>query len=140
MIIPPIDLRISDGVAAGIGNIYAHQLPALEVIITDAERSGARILLTSADVRRTDIDGKSPRDYNTSIRPPRLTSPVMIVGGTTVYPTSSGSQDIISPKGSIGPQEVRDSQPLDTSIHGIYAEHMDPAPTWSKLIGRKLSK
>ena len=41
---------------------------------------------------------------------------------------------MISPRGSIVPQEVRYTQPLDTSINVIYAEHKDPAPTWSKLI------
>ena len=42
-------------------------------------------------------------------------------------------------RGSIGHQEVRDAQPLDTSINGIYAKHRDPAPTWSKTISHKFS-
>ena len=50
-----------------------------------------------------------------------------------------GSHEIGSPNGSIGPQEVMDAQPLDTSISGIYAEHRDPAKTFSKVNGCKLS-
>ena len=50
-----------------------------------------------------------------------------------------GCQYIGSPMRSIGPQELRGAQPLETFIHIIYAKHRDPAPTWSKVIGHKLS-
>ena len=71
--------------------------------------------------------------------PPILTTPVRIGAGPLVYPTRIGSKDIGSPRGSIGTQEVRDVQPLDSSINRIYTEHRDPAPNWSKIIGRKFS-
>ena len=105
----------------------------------DAASSAACVFQTPTDVRRHDTDRTTPQDGKKSIRSTRLTSPVRIGGSTTVYPTRTGIQEIISPRGSIGPQEVRDTQPLDTSINGIYAEHRDPAPTWSKVIGCKLS-
>ena len=41
--------------------------------------------------------------------------------------------------GSIGPQLRRYAQPLDTSINVIYSEHRDPAPIFSKVIGRKFT-
>ena len=50
-----------------------------------------------------------------------------------------GSQEIGSPSGSIGPQEVRDVQPLDTPINVIYTKHREPAQNFSKVISRKLS-
>ena len=69
-----------------------------------------------------------------------MTYPVLIGGGTTVSPTRTRSQEIISPRGTIGPQEVRDVQLLDTSVNVIYAKHRDPAPTWIMVIGRKFSE
>ena len=50
-----------------------------------------------------------------------------------------GIQDIGSPRRSIGPQEVRNAEPLDTSMNGTSSKHRDPAPTWSKLISSKFS-
>ena len=84
------------------------------------------------------------RQENSTVRknvgnPPILTTPFCIGAGTSVSPTMMGSQDIGSPRGSIGPQEVRNAQPLDTSINGISAEHRYPDPTWSKVIGHRLS-
>ena len=76
---------------------------------------------------------------NTVIMPPRLTTPVQIGAVPLVYPTRMRSQYIGSPRESIGPEESRDAQPLETFINGIYTEHRDPAPTWIKVIGRKLS-
>ena len=63
----------------------------------------------------------------------------MIGGGTTVSPNRTGTKDIISPRGSIGTQEVREAQPFHTSINGIYAKLRDPVPTWSKVFGLKSS-
>ena len=80
------------------------------------------------------------RDGNTVVMPPILTTPVRIGAGPLVSPTRIVSQDIGSPSGYIGPQEVRYDQPLDTSIHGVYEKHRDPEPTWSKIIGHKLSE
>ena len=86
-----------------------------------------------ADVSRNGTDGPTPQEGNTAIGSTRLTSPVQIGGITTIYPSRTGRQDIISPRGSIGPQEVRDAQPLEISINGIYSKHRDPAPTCSKV-------
>ena len=62
----------------------------------------------------------NPRDGNTVGMRPKLTNPVQIVDGPLVSPTRMSSQDNGSPRGSIGPQEVREAQPLDTSVNGIY--------------------
>ena len=68
-----------------------------------------------------------------------FTSPVCIGGSTNVLPTTTGSQDINSPGGSIVPQEDSDAQPLDNARNGIYAKNRDPAATWSKVMSRKFS-
>ena len=51
-----------------------------------------------------------------------------------------GSQEIGIPSGIMGPEEVRNAQPLHTLINGISAEHRDPEPTFSNVMGCKLSK
>ena len=61
MIIPPIELWIADGVEAGKVTTHAHQLPASEVIVMDAARSGARFFWTPRDVSRTNKDETTPR-------------------------------------------------------------------------------
>ena len=108
-------------------------------IITDAARSAAHIFWNPTDIRWNSTDGTTPRERNTAIGSNRLTTPVRIGGGTTGSPIRTGRKDIISLRGSIGPQWSRDAQPLDTYINGIYYEHRDPAPTWSEVIGHKFT-
>ena len=105
----------------------------------DAARSAAHIFQTPADVRWHDTDGTTPQDGNVAIGLTSLTSPVQIGGSVTSSPNRTGSQDIASPRGSIGQQWIRYAEPLDTSINGIYSKQRDPAPTWSKFIGRKFT-
>ena len=136
MIIPPIDPRIADGVTAGRGTEHARQTIASKVIVTAVVRSGAHVLQNPADVIRTDTDETIPRDGNTSISYPRFSYTVLIGGGTTVSPTRTGSQEIISPKGPTSSVEVRNAQPFHTSINGNYAKDGDSTPT---VIGRELS-
>ena len=90
MIIPPIDLRIVDGVASGRGTMHAHWTLALRVIITDAARSSARVFWNPAEVIQTDKDGMTSRDRNTSIRYPNLKSPVLIGSVTTFSLSRTG--------------------------------------------------
>ena len=105
----------------------------------DVAQSAAHFYQTPADLSRHVTDGTTPSDGNTNIGSTRLAYPFQIGVSTTVSPSRTGSQDIISPRGSIGPQWSRYAQPLDTFINGIYSEHRDPAPTWSKAIGRKFT-
>ena len=86
-----------------------------------------------------DTDRTSPQDGKTVVIPPRLTNLVRIGDGPLVFPTRMGCQYIGSPMRSIGPQELRGAQPLETFINIIYAKHRDPAPTWSKVISHKVS-
>ena len=133
MIVLLIYPRISDRVAAVIETMYARQTPALKVIAMDMMRSGARVFWTPADVSRHDTDRTTPRDSNTSIRSPRLTSPDIIGSGTTISATSTGSQEIISPKGPTGSVEVSNAQMFNTSINGNSAKKGGPTPTFSKV-------
>ena len=109
-------------------------------IITDTARSTARVLQTPEDVRRNGTDRTTPWDGNTSIWSTSLASPVCIGGSNTGSPRRTGIQDIISPRGSIGTKWIRDAQPLDTYINGIYSKHRDPAPNWIKVSGRKFTE
>ena len=68
-----------------------------------------------------------------------MTYPVWICGITTGFSINTGNIDIISPRGSIGPQWIRDADPLDNSINGIYSEHKDLVPIFSKVIGCKFT-
>ena len=124
--------------AAGIGEtLHARHMILLKGIVTDLARSTAHVFRTPADTSWHGMDGTTPRDGNPTIGSIRLTSPVRIGGSNICYSSRTGNQYIINPRGSIGPQWIRDDQPLDTSINGNYSEHRDPAPIFSKLIGRK---
>ena len=126
--------------AAGSGDtLYVRRTILLMEIVTDTTYSAAHDFRTPADVSQHVTDRSTPWEGNTPKSSTRLTSSVWIVSSNTGSPTRTGSQDIISPRGSIGPQEVRDSQPLDTSIDGIYSNHRDPAPRWSKFICQKFT-
>ena len=117
VIIPPIKPPIADGVAAGRGNAHSRHTIALNAIVADAGRSVAHVFQDSGAVNRKDMDRTIPQDGNTSRIPPILNSPVMIGGGTSVSPTRTGSQEISSPSGTIGPVEVRKAQPFHTFIN-----------------------
>ena len=140
VIIPKIDLLITDGVATSRETLHARQTITSKEIVTDVARSGAHVFQDPTVVNWNNTDGTIPRERNTSGSPPIFTTPVRIGGGPSVSPTRTGRQDIGSPSGTIGPVEVRNAQPLHTSINGIYDEHREPAPNFSKVIGCKLSE
>ena len=100
----------------------------------EAVRIAAHFFRTAEEVSRHGTDGTTTWDGKTSMGYTRLASPVSIGCSTTGSPIRTGSQDIISPRGYIGLKWIRDVQPLDTFINGIYSEHRDTAPTWSKEI------
>ena len=142
-IIPSVILpapQNADRVAASSANLHTHQSIRSKENVTDAARRGARVFKYPTMVNWNYRDGTIPRDANTVGIVEILNIPIMIGYGTSFSPTRRGSQEIGSPSGSIGPQEVRDAQQLDTSINGIYDKHRDPAPNFSKVIGRKLSE
>ena len=96
-------------------------------------------ILDPTVVNWKDMDRTIPWGGNTSKISPRFNSPFWIGGGTSVSPTRMGSQEIGSPSGTIGPVEVRNAQPFHVSVIGSSAKHRDPAPTFSKIIGREIS-
>ena len=98
-------------------------------IITDAARSAVSVFRNRADIIRNCTDRTTQQDRNTAIGPIRLDYPVRIGGRTTGSPRRTGSQFIISLRGSIDPQWSRYFQPLDTSIIVIYSKQRNPAPT-----------
>ena len=98
IITTPIDRWTTNGVAACRGTPHAHQMPTLNVIITDTAHSSTEFFRTPGDVSRTSRGGTIPRNCSNSIRSPTMTFPVIIGGVTTVSPTRTGSQDIFSLK------------------------------------------
>ena len=117
----------------------ARRMILTKEIGTDVVRSAARVLQNPTDVSRHGTDGTTAQDGNTAIGSDRLTSPVRIYGSTTDSPNRTGNQDIISPRGAIGPQWSSDADPLDASIRVFPAKYRDPTPIFSKLIGRKFT-
>ena len=109
VIILLIDRRILDGIAAGRGTMHESHMIASNLIVTDAMHSGTCVFRKPADVNRKHTDGTIPWDSNTSRSSPRLTYPVLIGDGTTVYPTRMGRQEISSPKGPTVPVEFRNA-------------------------------
>ena len=119
--------------------LHARHTILLKEIFMNRACSSARVFWTPEDVSRHGTDGITPCYSNTAIGSTRLSSPVNIGCSTTSFPSRTWSQDIISPREYIGPSCIRDSQPLDTFINGVYSEHRDTAPTWSKEICRKFT-
>ena len=137
--IPPIDQTITED-ATGSGETFHAGCTILsKEIVTDTACSAAHFFRTPADVSRHGTDGTTPRDVSNAMGSTRLASLVRIGGSTTGSPSRTGSQDIISPRGSISPQWSRDAQPLDISNNGNYSKHRYPATTWSKVIVRKFT-
>ena len=133
--IPPTDQTIEEDAAGSGETLHASHTIVLKEIVTDAARSASCVSQTPTYVIRNVMGGTTPRDGNTVMGSTRLDSPVRIGGNTTGSPSRTGSQDIISLRVSIGLQWSRYAQPLDTYINGIYSEHRDPVPIWSKEIG-----
>ena len=117
VIVSLVEPPIVDGVAAGRGTAHARQTIALKVIVPNAARSGAQVFQDPTAVNRKDTDGTIPRDGNTSRIPTRLTSPVLIGGGTNISPTRTSIQDIITPKGPTGVLSSKDRNSVHKSVY-----------------------
>ena len=83
--------------------------------------------------------GTTPHGCNPSTRSPRMNSPVMIGGGTTVSPTRTGIQEIVSPKGSTGSVEVKNTQIFNISINVNWTNKGESTLILSKVIRQELS-
>ena len=106
-------------------------------IVTGAMCSAVVVLKYHSVVNWKDTGGTIPVDRNTIRIPPRTTTQVCTSTGLSVPPISIGIQKIEGPRRSVIPQEVSNSEPLDSSINIIPEEHRDPTPSWSKVIGSK---
>ena len=62
---------------------------------------------------------------------------VLIGTMTSTPPIRIRSQDIGSPRGSVGPQKGRNAHPFKTSINKFYLEHGHPMPISSSVICSK---
>ena len=109
----------------------------LAEIVTDAARSGARILQTPREVSYTIRDRSMLRDSNTDVLTDKLSiqSPNFI--GTSDSSTRTGKQDIASPRRSIIEKKSRNVDPIDAAINRFTAVHGHSTPISGKVIGAK---
>ena len=112
--------------------------PCTAEVITDTARSNARALQTPGHVSRTGRDSSNRGHCDIYARYPRLNSPVLI-GGTNVSSTRTGTQEIVIPYVSTGSLKFGDIQIFDTPIHGTLDKDGDYTPIFSKIIGGELS-
>ena len=103
VVVPPAPW-FTCGVMASTGTLHARRTIVLKEIVMDAVCSAARVLKYPTVVKWVDTDRTSPQDRNTVRMPPRLTTSVWIGAGPLVSTTRMESQDIGSPRGSIGLQ------------------------------------
>ena len=78
-----------------------------------------------------------PIDMNTVRLSPRANTKVLSGTGTSAPQIHISIPEIVSPRGSIGPQKVRNTHPFKTSIIRFSPDHGHPTPIFSKVIGRK---
>ena len=133
-----IDQLVTEDVPITRETLGALQTVLPKKIVTDAMRSGARIFWTLREVRRTVRDGFMPRDVNTVVATSRLTLQSSNFISTSDSPMRTGTQDIVSPRRSIIPQESRNAEPLEAPINQFPDVHGHPTPIFSKVIGPKI--
>ena len=68
---------------------------------------------------------------------PRATTKVLTGTGTSTPPIYTRIQEIVSSRGSIGPQKVRNAHSFKISINKFSTEHGHPMPILSNTINRK---
>ena len=125
VVIPPVKQTTADGVAESGGTFHAVRMIISKEVVTGVSCRAAFVFKDPPVINWKDAGGMIPQDRETIRIPPRATTPVQIGTGPSISPTSIRSQDIESPRRSIVPQEVRNSNPLDASINGISSEHRD---------------
>ena len=102
-------------------------------------RSAARVFKDPPVINLKEKCGTNPWYRNTVLLPSRATTPVWIGTGPSLPPISIRIQEIEGIRRSIIPQEVRNNEPIDTSINRIFSKHRKPAPSCSKVVGSKYS-
>ena len=82
------------------------------------------IITTPIDPQIDDMVATS-RASTIKLAMPHMTE---FIGGTTIFPTRTGSQDIVSPHGPIDSVEVRNTKIFSTSVNGNLAKYGDYKP------------
>ena len=101
---------------------------------------GAWVNRTPGQVSRTGRDGSTPGDTGLAVRSKPYPSPVLVLS-LTISPACgiSGSLQVERKQQSTSPDEVRNSQKLDTVVDGKLPDDRDSASVFSKVISRELS-
>ena len=134
---PPVHQATADGVSTCGGDLYVLLTVILEEIVTCAAPSAAHVFEDPMLVNWKVASRSIPIDMNTVGVSPISTTQVLIGNGTSVPPTRIRSQETVSPRGSIGPQEVRNAHPFKTSTNQFSPKQGNPTPIYRKAIGRK---
>ena len=108
-------------------------LPKLSV--TDAARSCARIFRTPRKVIRTDRDGYTSQDVNSSKANTRLNPPIPSSNPNSISPAYTETQDISNPRRSFIAIRARSTEALGAPINGFSAVNGHSTYLFSKLIG-----
>ena len=122
-VIPPVHQESADGVSTCVGDLHAVRTVLSEDIVTGAAPSAARVLKYPLVVNWKAAISPIPIDMNTAVVTPKATNQVLIGTGTSGPSIRIRIQDISSPRGSIGPQKVRNDHTFKTSIN-IFLQNM----------------
>ena len=110
----------SVGCVSGGGSLHAVCTVLLKEIFTGAAPRAARVLKDPTMVNWKVTRRLIPIDMKIVGVSPRSTTQVLTGTGTSAPPINIRSQDIGSPRGSIGPQKVRNAHPFKTFIHCFF--------------------
>ena len=118
-VILPVNQNTVDGVATSGRDFYTVRAVIHKDVIMGTTRSAAGVLKDPLVLNWKDASGPIPQDRNTVVMTPRATAPFRAGTGPSVPSISIGSQNIEVPRQPIIPWEVRNAEPLNTSINRI---------------------
>ena len=136
-VILPVHQVTADGVLTCGGALHVVRTVLSEEIVTVAAPRAANVFKDHTVVNWKVERRPIPINMNTIGLSPKATIQVMTGTGTSSPPICKRIQEIGSPRGSIGPQKVRNDHPFKTSINRFSPEHGHPTPIFSKVIVRK---
>ena len=136
-VIPPVHQATADGVSTCGRDLHALRTVLSEKIFTGTAPSAEHVFKDPPVVNWKITSRLIRIDMNTIIVSPRATTQVLTSTGTSAPPIRIRIQEIGSPRGSIGPQKVRNAHPFKTLINQFSPEYGHLMPIFRKVIGSK---
>ena len=127
----------TDGVSTCGGALHAVCKVLSEDLVNGAVPSAACVFKYPQLVNWKVAIRTIPIDMNTVGVYTRATTQVLTGTGTSAPPIRIRRQEIGSPRGSIGPQNLRNAHTLKTSINPFSLKYGHPTPIFSKVISHK---